>query len=435
MQVEEQSGVKVGQSQKRLFHGWYIVFVGYLAHLGFSTSLPSTLGVFFKPMSEEFGWPRSYVSGVRSFETLMMGLLASLVGPLLDKHGTRTVLTIGGIITAIGISSQAFVNDPIQFFLVRGVIICTGTAAISHMVVSVAISNWFVRLRGRALGFSTAGLSTGKIIMAPLITFLMGIWGWREAWVVLGFMVLLLVPLASSVWIRRRPEDMGLRPDGDTPGDSGPVAAPRAPAGRHSTVSAEAVWTRGEAARTAAFWLIIVTFGVATIGSQGLALHTIPFLTDIGFSPEMAALALSTLSVFQLIGNLGWGFIIERLQIRYCAMVMFLIEAAGLALLLWLREPAAIVLGLICYGLSLSGTAVMQDVIWANYFGRLSLGTVRGIGMPILVLFSASGPIYFGYLYDVTGGYDVALMGFLAMVVISAGLVLACRPPQRELGS
>jgi cyanate permease len=253
------------------------------------------------------------------------------------------------------------------------------------------------------------------------------------AWAVFGLLTLGLVVGPSLLLMRRRPEDMGLLPDGSSPAqheskttakEFGSASAPR-------SASVDVEWSRREALRTPAFWLIVTTFGVAHVGVTGLNLHVFSFVSDQGHPAMVAALVMSIIAFMQLSTPLVWGLLAERSNIARLIMAKFLIQAAGI---LWaLSDPGLVSLysGFFLYGIGMGGTSILAEMIWANYFGRISLGKIRGIGTLLTHAFSAAGPPFFGLLFDATQSYFLSFSIFIGLLFASAFLSLFLRPPRK----
>jgi MFS family permease len=190
-------------------------------------------------------------------------------------------------------------------------------------------------------------------------------------------------------------------------------------------------WTRREALGTSAFWLIVITFGVSHVGVTGLNLHVFSFVSDQGHPAMVAALVMSIIAVMQFSTPMGWGLLAERINVARLIMAKFLVQAVGI--LLALSDPGLITLyaGFFLYGIGMGGTAILAELIWANYFGRTSLGKIRGMGSLITSAFSAGGPPFFGLLFDATQSYNLSFSIFIGMLFASAGLSLFLRPPKR----
>ncbi len=228
---------------------------------------------------------------------------------------------------------------------------------------------------------------------------------------------------------------MGLRPDGDPPQSKSRQAHQR-PARRRSSAQPrnlrpERSWTRAEALRVPTFWLLVITFGIASVGIAGLNLHIFSYVTDIGYSPLIAASFMSTIALTQLGSTLVWGMLADRFDIRKVSCIQFLIQGIGLIMAISSRQIHFTYVGFFLYGTGLAGSFVLREVIWANFFGRTSLGTVRGLSLFFSHLFAASGAPFFGFLHDRMGSYDLSFTIFSCALFTSAFLILLATPPQR----
>jgi cyanate permease len=299
-----------------------------------------------------------------------------------------------------------------------------------YMVVNVIIAQWFVRQRGRALAFSSMGVGFAKVCMPILAAWLLVILGWRQTWFVFGLTTMVLLVLPALLVIRRSPEDMGLRPDGAAES----VIATSSVASRNtenlaSRPDSDAGWTRADAVRSSAFWLLVITFGISSVGVTGLNLHVYSYVTDIGHSAVVAASVMGVIASMQLASPLAWGFLAERIDVRYAAMVRFVIQAVGLGLAIATGDLFCLYAGFLLYGIGLGGNMVLPDILWASYYGRRSLGRIRGMGLFISHMLAAAGPPFFGFLFDITGGYGLSFAIFGAILILSAALSLMLRPP------
>jgi MFS transporter, OFA family, oxalate/formate antiporter len=190
-----------------------------------------------------------------------------------------------------------------------------------------------------------------------------------------------------------------------------------------------------EVLRLPSFWLLVVTFGIASVGVAGLNLHIFSFVTDIGYSPLVAASFMSTIALTQLGSTLVWGMLADRFDIRKVSCIQFLIQGAGLVIAILSIQIHFVYLGFFLYGTGLAGSFVIREVVWANFFGRTSLGTVRGISLFFSHLFAASGAPFFGFLFDATGGYYLSFAVFAAALFTSSILILLAHPPHKETAS
>jgi MFS family permease len=425
--------VSMPSSKPKLFYGWYIVGVGFLSHLACAFHMSSTLSVFLKPLTEDLAVSRGLFSLLRSGEILIGAAMAPLVGPLVDRYGGRWLMAGGALIVGVGFVLLGQVDLFWQFLALRWSLITIGGVFMCHMVVSVTISRWFVRRRGRAIAIASLGQGFSKVCIPPLTAFLFVWLGWRGTWSVFGLITLILIVIPALIFMRRSPEDMGLRPDGDEVDENSLFPGESRAAKRPASISAgEVLWKWQEVIRTDTFWIVCFIYGMVNVGIAGLNLHVFAYVTDVGFSTAAGATVLSIIAATQLGSTLIWGFLGERLDIRYSSLLMFSVQALGLALAIATSEVGLLYAGFLLYGAGLGGGWVLQELIWANHFGRLSLGTVRGAGILVTHGIGAAGAPFFGFVYDLTGSYHSSFIGFICALAVSAFLSLIVRAPRKR---
>jgi len=417
--------------RKPLFYGWVIVFVGFLAHIASAFSISSTLAVFLKPLSADLGISRGTFSLIRSGEILIGAAAAPLVGTLIDRFGGRWLMAAGGLISGAGFICLGQARDFSQFMLVRWLLISPGDSLMGSMVVNVSIARWFVRMRGRAFAIAGMGHGLAKVCMPMAAATLMLYVGWRGSWVVFGFFALLLVVAPALLFMRRSPEEMGLLADGGPMEVRDTATKPQKRRYAKRTGADNVEWSRGEALRTPVFWLIANTFGVAQIGVTGLNLHVFSYVTDQGHPTLVAASVMSIIAVMQFSTPIVWGMLADRMDNGILNMAKCALQGAGLLLALSLPGMAPLYAGFFIYGIGMGGTAILAETIWADFFGRISLGKIRGMGSLVTSLFSAGGPPFFGLLFDYTESYYLSFSIFIAMLFVSAVLSLCLRPPTK----
>jgi MFS family permease len=415
---------------QRIFYGWYIVGVGFLANVASSFALASTLSIFLKPLTAELGISRGVFSLLRSGEGIIGACLAPLVGALVDRYGGRWLMAVGAAIAAAGFLCLGYIENFVQFAAIRLTLVTLGDVLMGYMVVNVVVAQWFVQRRGRAFAFTSMGVGFAKVCMPILAAWLLVSLGWRQTWMVFGVLTVALLVLPALLVVKRRPEDMGLFPDGARE----PVVANVSRAFDKKTEAAhlDIVWTRAEALRSSAFWLLVITFGISSVGVTGLNLHVYSYVTDLGHSPVVAATVMSVIASMQLASPLAWGMLAERIDPRMAAMLRFVVQGIGLGLAIWTGNLFCLYAGFFLYGIGLGGNMVLPDILWANYFGRRSLGKVRGMGLLISQVLAAAGPPFFGFLFDITGGYGLSFTIFGAVLMTSAVLSLMLKPPAKN---
>ncbi len=414
-----------------LFYGWYIVAAGFLANISCAFFLSSTLSVFLKSVTAELGVSRGVFSLMRSGEHLLYALMTPWVGSRLDRYGPRWMMVTGAALSTAGFLLLGHVQTFWQFASVRMVFAAVGHALVCYFVVNVTVSRWFVKKRGRALAISHLGHGLAKVVISLVVAWLLLLIGWRHIWTLFGLLVFVLAVVPVAVFMRRSPEDLGLHPDGA----AGPAGPDGGAVDRQRTTAAEAPgpdirWTRKEVMRTSTFWLIVFIFGMVDVGITGLNLHIVSYVSDLGYSTVRAASVMTVIAGTQVASGLLWGFVSERVSVRKITSLLFLMEAAGLAVAVTAESLWSLYLGFFLYGAGLGGVQILEEIMWANYFGRISLGTVRGASLQIVLMFGLCGPPFFGFLFDYTGTYRISFLLFMVVLLISATLTLMIRRPR-----
>jgi MFS family permease len=391
------------------------------------------MSVFLKPLTADLGVSRGVFSLLRSGEGLIAAFLAPVIGTLMDRYGGRWLMVCGAIIASLGYIVLSQVDSFLHFSIVRLSLITIGDSFMGYIVINLAIAHWFSRKRGRALALTSMGIGFAKVGMPVLAASLIVWLGWRQTWLVFGIVTLVLVVGPALLIVRRSPEDMGLNPDGALSAASKDDPATPLAARTQQRVREDVEWTRNEALHTRAFWLLVITFGISSIGVTGLNLHVFPYVNDLGHPPVVAATVMSVIASMQLASPIAWGILAERIDTRFAATLRFVVQGIGLGLAVVTDNIFCLYAGFLLYGVGLGGNMVLPDILWADYFGRRSLGKVRGLGLLISQTVAALGPPFFGFLFDLTGAYDLSFMLFGAALITSAFLSLMLRPPVKKI--
>ncbi len=387
-------------------------------------------------MTEELDWTAAqYTLGV-SIAFVVGGLAGFVVGPLVDRYGARPLMLTGACVYAVAFLAMSWVDALWQFMLLSTLAGGIGFSLVGNLVVNVTLSKWFVVRRGWAIALGSSGVSLAGLIMPITMTSVVDSMGWRSGFVVLAILIFaVVVPVALIM--RRRPEDHGLLPDGTQLGEEGRGGRSEkaVEAQRRDAVNS---YTRGEALRTGAIWLLILAYGLHTMAIMSVLVHAIPFMSDNGFTRTEAALAIALNGGANLSSKLVWGYFLQRVHVRYLCATSLSTCAMGVVLMLVSAQTGS--LGLMffafcCWGFGFGGTVPLSEFIWAKYFGRVHIGAVRGVSVPFTIVFQAMGPVLGGLYFDATGNYGGAFGAFVAAHLIGAVAVLLSRepPPKQEL--
>lgn len=412
-------------SPQRVFHGWYIVVTAFLCHAVNVGLIFYAWGVFLTPLSEAFGGRGPVALGYSAMQ-IASAAYGLAVGVLVDRHGARPVQIVGAITLATGFFAMSAVQSLPALYLCFMIPLAVGATSVGNLPANAAVARWFVRRRGTALGLSTAGISFGGIVFAPLTQYLIEHVGWRGAYQALAVLVLLIVIPPVLTFQVRDPADMGLEPDGDAPeNDATPderVALAR---------ELERSVTPRAAIRQRSFWILSACFGLTMAGIAGMLLFQIPLLIERGMPATRASLVLGATAGMGMLGKLGFGAILDRYDQRRVAAACFLAQAAGIAVIWLAHGPVALVVYVLLYGYAMGGNATLQASLVGEVFGRLHYGAISSRVTPFIVLSQAVTVPSVGWIRDHLGTYDPALATIAAAAVVAAVLVLLVEVPVR----
>ena len=417
------------------FYGWVIVAVSFL--IGFTESgvFQNILSIFMKPMVDEFGWTRASVTGAIAFGSVCGGVLSLAIGPLLDKYGPRMISFWGIFFLSLGLGALMYTEHLWELYLFFGGGRMIGVGVLG-LAASVSIANWFVLQRGRAMGIKGIGERLGSALLPLMVQFLILYLGWRMAWGVLGAVIFLMSGIPALLLLRHRPEDMGLLPDGASGPDQGKGIAPL-PREEGVGHEPEPVWTRAQATKTRVFWMLSFMTCLVPFSQAGINFHIYPFLTDQGYSQTTAVLILTTIAVSGMAGSFAWGMLTERYLIQN-VLALNMIGGGLIFLALFLavhfRIGDPLGTGLVfvlavLHGLFHGGRSPLIYIIWPNFFGRRSLGSVYSLVNPFNFTANAIGPIIAGFCFDLYGSYAFPFYLFVITFFITGMISLKLRPP------
>jgi MFS family permease len=299
----------------------------------------------------------------------------------------------------------------------------------------VAIANWFIKKRGTAMGIGLSGVGLGGVVV-PILAWLIVQYGWRQTAVITGCTIL-AVGIPLSLVMRHRPEQYGLLPDGET-GKKDETQIETETAGiepytprisPEDTKTADISFSSRQALRTKTFWLLVVALGSRQLVSSAVAIHQIPLLIDLGIAPEIAATMLGSIAVVSIAGRLGFGKLADIFETRHLMAICLASIALGCFILANAQTLWHVIIFLIVYTPGYGGGSTLMMALRAEYFGRRNYGTISGF-MDIFQAFGLIlGPVFAGWIFDVTGSYWAAFISFGVIAAIGMVLMLIVRRP------
>lgn len=409
------------------YYGWVIVGIAFVT-LAIGVTARTAFSLLMPPLIDEFRWDRGLLAGAFSFGFLVSAVLSPIVGRAMDGRGPRIVILSGVALMSTGLFLAPLIERPWHFYATLGVLVGGGANMMTYTAHSQFLPNWFVRRRAFAISIAFAGAGVGAIGLLPWLQSIILAEGWRAACTAIGLLVLLIVaPLCFFVW--KRPEDLGLQPDG--------AAAPSA---SHATLRAANIvdpawaateWTLALAARTWRFWWIALAYFCGLVAWYAVQVHQTKYLMEIGFTPVVAAWALGAVSVIGVPGQILLGALSDRIGREWiwtagcagfaaCYMALIAMEHSPTTFLLY-----AMVFSQGFFGYAL--TSVMGPIV-AEIFEGPHYGTIFGTLTVALIGGGAAGPWLAGAIHDATGSYRLAFISIIGCCAVSAVAIWFAAP-------
>ena len=384
-------------------------------------------GNFIIPLSREFGWSRTTISVIFSVARLESGLLGPLEGWAVDRVGPRRLMFVGIPLMGLGYVAMSRIDGLLAFFLVYVFLIALGSSLGISTPITASVANWFNKRRGLAFGIMWSGVGIGGLFV-PALGWLVENYEWRNAALVVGlFIGVVGLPIAAVM--RHRPEQYGYYPDGRVPDevkDSGQSTRPVLP-----DLSGD--FTAREALRTSSFWFLTLSIMSRSIVSGGIGLHFVPFFVDLGASNVTAATLAGSVGLMSIPGRFGLSALGDYLNKRYVMCASLALMAVAIIFMARAQSVSAVIPVLIAYSAAQGGISVIPQSLIADYFGRRSYATIQGFRSTIQMLGIIAGPIISGYVFDTTGSYEYAFLGFSAAAIVSMVLVFMAKPPVKPV--
>ena len=388
------------------YPGWGVAAAGFAGVMtSFSPIVPYTFSLFLNPLHAAFGWRREAMGGTFAVAAITVALVSPFIGMLLDRFPPRRIILPSILVFALALASLSRMNGNIgQFYLTFFILglVANGTAQFAY---TRTILSWFQKHRGLALALILTGSGVGSILIPPATQWAIGHHGWRYAYLLLGGIALLGLPL-TALLVRNRPT-----------------------AERQYESVASGVTVRGAFA-SSAFWLLCGITVLSAFSENGLVTNLAAILTDHGVTPHSAALALSVRGGAGIVGRLGVGLLIDRFSPQRIQTMILVVAAVGTLSLAYAGSPAIAFLGAALLGVGLGSEADVLPYLLAHYVGRKHFSVLYGLTWTAYAIGGATGPMFIGHMYDVAGAYQYRSIVFLAAVAFAAAgvsLLLPCK--------
>jgi sugar phosphate permease len=383
-------------------------------------------GNFIIPLGREFGWSRTVISTVFSLARLESGLVGPLEGWAVDRMGPRKLMLVGLPLMGLGYILMSRVNSLLAFFLVFIFLITLGNSLGMSTPITATVVNWFNRRRGLAFGIMWSGVGLGGVFV-PALGWAVEEFGWRTASTIVGYFIIAVgVPIAMVM--RHRPEPYGYYPDGRPPEESagaGDRTRPLAP---------ESSFTARQALATSSFWYLALSITARSVVSGGIGFHLVPYFEGLGATPVGAAALAGSVGLMSIPGRFGLSTLGDYVNRRYVMAASLGVMAASIVFMARADTVSAVIPALVAFSAAQGGVSVIPQALIADYFGRGSYATIQGFRSSVQMGGIIAGPVISGYVFDRTGSYSGAFLGFAGSALVAIVLVLMAKPPVLPAG-
>jgi MFS family permease len=393
----------------RVFYGWVVVFI-FLVTGTTLYGIHFSFGVFFKSIEAEFDLTRAATSTIVSVNMLLAGLFSFLAGWTMDRYGPRFVVLLMGVFTGLSLVLTSLTSSLWQLFFTYSLLLAMGTGAI-YVVPMSAVSRWFDRKRGLAMGVSSMGIGLGTMVMAPFATYLITGYNWHTAYLVIGLIAwIIVVPLSGL--LKKDPAEIGALPDGVKEVENTALLADGTVAPVKSPVLA--------IIRSRNFWLITCIHFFFAACVFFVFSHLVPHVTDMGFTPIEAALVISLLGAASIPGRLFMGIASDRIGRKKASIICALFMAVSIFWLIWARDLWSLYLFAVVYGFFYSGFGSSTAALISVSFDLRNIGAVFGLLEMGIGLGAATGSAVGGYIFDISHSYEAAFLTIALAMLVAA---------------
>jgi len=408
------------------YYGWIVLGSAGSSMFVRNAAGSLTFAVFVPLIADETGWSRALIGGAAAVGGLLATGASPPVGWAIDRYGARAVLVSSLIIIGLSTMAMAWLSVHVAIFysaLAIGRIMFSSPLNVGAATV---VGRWFVRQRGRATGLLFLSHSGGMVAFPLVATWVSVAYGWQAAWIVLGLMVYAIALAPAALLVAQRPEDVGLLPDGDEPDAA---IENDGPASSVAETDSALEWTTRQALRTPALWVLAIGTGFLFLLQSGTNVYQADLLRTRGIDLSLSQLSIVVNAAGTAFGSLLWGRMVEKVRVSYTYAVIALVMAIACGMFVVADTVALAFCAAGLFGVAVAGILVVPAVAYANFFGRQSLGTIRGVTEPFTSLGQAIGAVASGLVYQFAGGYSLAFVIYAVLGAITALALLLARPP------
>ncbi|MBI2305638.1 MAG: MFS transporter [Chloroflexi bacterium] len=430
-----QETTTVSVKKPGIFYGWVVVAVSFVT-LAFGYGMRYSFPVFFVAMLDEFGWTRASTALAFSLHMVSYGFSSPLTGALLDRFGPRVVLSLGAAFLAVGVASLSLMQEQWHFLILYGVVVGIGVNLVGSIPHSIVLAGWFVRQRGLALGMGLAGAGVGMLLVTPAAQYIITAANWRVAYLIIASVIFVVVVPVTALFQRRRPEDMGLLPDGVGGG------APTAEARRQQDALivdrawAATDWTLGKALRTYRLKILFFNSLLSGIGLNLVLSHQLAHWVDVGYDRLFAAAVVGSLGILMTLGRAMGGAVSDRIGREVANNFSVGAQIVGIFLMMMARDASQswmLYAAVWLFGWGYGAEAPVNASVTADLFYGRGFGIIRGVSSVGYGIGGFIGPWLGGYIFDTTGSYTWAFLLTMATATASCITIWIISPRKVRL--
>jgi len=399
----------------KLYYGWIVLLACFIiAVIGFG--IQYSFGVFFKSLEVDFGLTRTLTSAIFSAFLLLCPVFGVLNGWVLDRYGPRLIIILMGFFTGLSLLLTSRASVPWHLFASYSLLLAVGTGALFPVLMSI-VSRWFIKRRGLALGLVGSGISAGIMVMAPVSAYLISGYGWRLSYFILGLVgFFVITPLALLQ--RRAPSEVSALPEGER------LEAINLGSTEGQSYNAPGDFSLLQAVRARNFWLIFFMWFLCTFCVYTITAHIIPHAIDLGITPTRAATILSLVGGMGVVGRVVMGRVSDSIGRKQAILSCALPMAGAMLWLIWSSDLWMLYLFAVIFGFSYGGYVAPIAALIGDTFGLRNLGIIMAVVDAGWCTGGALGPVFTGYIFDISGNYFFAFLAGVLAMLVATGLVL-----------
>jgi len=408
----------------KLYYGWVIVFVSMIS-MSFWFGLRTSFSVFFVALTDHFHWGRAEAAAAQSIAMLVYMITAPIIGTLVDRIGPRKVILPGIILMGLGLLLCTQIQTLIQFYLFFGLIVGMGVTCLSIAPFTVILAHWFERKRGMANGLAGVGIGIGVLILVPFMQHLISYQGWRFAYFIFSVLILVIPLPLCSLFLKHRPQEIGLVPDGDPPGGflSGSYQTTRKAEPSNSFLD-QKYRTLLRIFKTAQFWLVLLFPAFTTFGVYTIIVHHVRYLVDLGVDKIWAASLFAGIGAISAAFRPFWGWFSDRVGREITFTIGAGCFSSGVLFLILFQSIHSVILLYLFAAFFAAGWGVTTPMIMSitgDFYKGKYFGIIYGIVEGVIGIGGAAGAWLSGYIFDQTQNYFWA---FVLVILLNLASLL-----------